>query len=67
MRVYIYIYMCVCIYICIHCTTEEGDRVVVNFSCVIIVIMKFVDQDIIEFAYCFICICTACNKTKSVY
>ena len=35
-----------------HCTTEEGDRVVENFGCVIIVIIKFVDQDIIEFFSC---------------
>ena len=32
-----------------HCTTEEGDRVVKNLGCVIIVIIIFVDQDIIEF------------------
>ena len=42
-------------------TTEEGDRVVKNFGCVIIVIIKFVDQDIIEFLSCFYiytCICS---------
>ena len=32
-----------------YCTTDEGDRVVENFGCVIIVTIKFVDQDIIEF------------------
>ena len=32
----------------------HGDRVVGNFGCVIIVIMKFVDQDIIEFIYIYI-------------
>ena len=32
---------------------EEGDRVVENFGCAIIVEIKFVDQDIIEFFYCF--------------
>ena len=37
----------------VHCTTEEGDRVVENIGCVIIVIIKFVDQDIIEFLSCF--------------
>ena len=31
----------------VHCITEEGDMVVENLGCVIIVIMKFVDQDII--------------------
>ena len=45
MYIYIYIY---------HCTTEEGDRVLKYFGCVIIVIIKFVDQDIIEFLSCFI-------------
>ena len=30
----------------VHCITEEGDMVVENLGCVIIVIMKFVDQDI---------------------
>ena len=38
----------------VHCITEEGDRVVKNFGCVIIVIIKFVDQDVIEFLYCFL-------------
>ena len=38
----------------VHCTTEEGDRVVENLGCVIIVIIIFVDQDIIEFLSCFI-------------
>ena len=33
-------------------TTEVGDRVVVNFVCVIIVIITFVDLDIIEFLSC---------------
>ena len=36
-----------------HCITEEGDRVVKNVGCAIIVIIKFVDQDIIEFLSCF--------------
>ena len=43
-------------YIYMHCTTEEGDRVVENFGYVVIVIIKFVDQDIIAFSSCFICI-----------
>ena len=46
----LYIY----IYIYIQCTTEEGDRVVENFGCVLIVILKFVNQHIIEFLSCFI-------------
>ena len=50
----IHIYVCMFIYIYMHCTTEEGDRVVENFGCVIIVIIKFLDQDIIEFLSCFI-------------
>ena len=37
----------------VHCITEEGDMVVENLCCVIIVIMKFVEQDIIEFLSCF--------------
>ena len=41
-------------YILLHCTTEQGDRVVENFSCTIIVIIKFVDQDIIEFLSSFL-------------
>ena len=32
---------------------EEGDMVVENFGCAIIVIIKFVDQDTIEFFSCF--------------
>ena len=32
--------------------TEEGDRVVENLDCFLIVIKKFVDQDIIEFLSC---------------
>ena len=40
-------------YIYIHCTTEEGDRVVEYFGCVLIVIIKFVDQDTIGFFSCF--------------
>ena len=39
--------------VCLYCTTEESDWVVENFGCVIIVIIKFVDQDIIEFSSCF--------------
>ena len=52
-----YIYIYIYIYILspssvvqcfnVHCITEEGDMVVENLGCVIIVIMKFVDQDII--------------------
>ena len=34
-------------------TTEEGDSVAEHFGCVIIVLIKLVDQDIIEFSSCF--------------
>ena len=38
---------------------EEGDMVVENFGCAIIVIIKFVDQDTIEFFSCFFFIHTS--------
>ena len=46
------------VYIFIYCTAEEGDRVVENFGCVIIVIIIFIDQNI-EFFSCFIYIYSA--------
>ena len=49
------VYLSMFIYIHIYIgTTDEGDRVVENVGCVIIEIIKFVDQDIIEFLSFFI-------------
>ena len=38
--------------IMIYITSEEGDRADENFGCVIIILIKFVDQHIIEFSSC---------------
>ena len=43
---FISLFVC-CRHVGCHCTTEEGDRVVENIGCAIIVIIKFVDQDFI--------------------
>ena len=50
-----------------HCTTEEGERVVENFCCVIIVTIKFVDQDNIEFLSCLLYIRQPVEFFNAIY